>query len=123
MMQQYWRQFDSPKPDLSKQYWDIFAFTLPGAPPEWMTNTNGALLLFSQFEECSMMDLLNFRFIGDLNPGFKEICRVRADLNGLRGLLVKRMGVQKYYWTLNYKVGIRFGGTELEAFIEWEKKV
>jgi hypothetical protein len=61
--------------------------------------------------------------IDDLIPGFKQMCSVQADLSGLRGGLVQSMGTKGYYWTLNFDIGIRFGGTELEAFIEWKEGV
>ena len=51
------------------------------------------------------------------------MCSVQADLSGLRGLLVRTMGTSGYYWTLEFDIGIRFGGTELEAFIEWKEGV
>ena len=41
----------------------------------------------------------------------------------MRGLLIKEMGSKGYYWILKYRIGIRFGGTELEAFIEWTEGV
>ena len=47
---------------------------------------------------------------------------MQVDLNKFKKLLVKRKGVN-YYWTLDFDVCIRLGGTELEVFIEWKEKV
>lgn len=42
----------------------------------------------------------------------------------MRELLIqKQSSITGTYWEQNYKVGIRFGGTELSAFIEWEQNV
>jgi len=46
-----------------------------------------------------------------------------VNLSGLKGLLEKKVGANGYYWSLVFDIGIRFGGTELEAFIEWEEEV
>lgn len=66
---------------------------------------------------------LNFNLIDDLNPGFMQICTVRADLSGLRGRLTKKLGLNGTYWELSFTIGIRFGRTELEAFVEWDEEV
>ncbi|KAG8761842.1 hypothetical protein FRC11_012757, partial [Ceratobasidium sp. 423] len=55
---------------------------------------------------------------GYLAKGFEQICTVTADLSGLQGALTKRVGKRKYY-QLYFLVALRFGGTELKAFIEW----
>ena len=48
---------------------------------------------------------------------------MQADLSGKAGLLRKACGVKGNYWILEITVGIRFGGTELEAFVEWNEEV
>jgi len=48
---------------------------------------------------------------------------VQADLSGQKGLLHERSGAKGIYWILEYTIGIRFGGTELEAFVEWYERV
>ncbi|CAE6485381.1 unnamed protein product [Rhizoctonia solani] len=58
-----------------------------------------------------------------LEPGFHNVCTVVTDLSGMRGMLQQRRG--KYgdpYWVLRYDICIRFGRTELEAFLEWTEE-
>lgn len=69
------------------------------------------------------IDQLNCYLVGDLNPGFEQICSVRANLSGLRGRLTKKGGLNGAYWELSYVIGLRFGRTALEAFIEWDEEV
>jgi len=100
MRQSYVRMYDTPIPDLSAQREQIYAFTAwHGEAPYWVMDPNGGL-----------------------NIGFKEICTVQADLSRLQGLLSKKLGPDGYYWSLKYDIGIQFGGTELEAFIEWKEE-
>jgi molecular chaperone DnaK (HSP70) len=97
--QSYSRKYKTSRPNLSDHCGSIYAFTLPGHSSGWLRNING-----------------------DLNPGFKEICIVRANLNGLQGQLKQKRGLNGPYWKLSYVIGIRFGRTELEAFIEWDEE-
>lgn len=57
-------------------------------------------------------------------PGFRRICRVTGNLSNLSGALER--GIGQYgapYWYLKFEVCIRFGGTELEAYLEWKERV
>ncbi|EUC60257.1 heat shock 70 kDa protein 12A, partial [Rhizoctonia solani AG-3 Rhs1AP] len=57
-----------------------------------------------------------------LCPGFQDACTIRANLKNLEGALVSGMGRNgARYWTLRFNVCIRFGGTELESYLEWEE--
>ncbi|KAG9119683.1 hypothetical protein FRC07_005170 [Ceratobasidium sp. 392] len=59
---------------------------------------------------------------GVLLPGWKHECVVSADVQDLNGMLVKHESpVTGSYWTLSYRIAIRFGGTQLTAFIEWNE--
>ncbi|KAG8699049.1 hypothetical protein FRC11_013985, partial [Ceratobasidium sp. 423] len=59
---------------------------------------------------------------GLLLPGFRNVCRISADLNNLSGALERRTGNGgRVYWYLAFEVCIRFGGTELEAYLEWKE--
>ncbi|KAJ1303485.1 hypothetical protein OPQ81_011672 [Rhizoctonia solani] len=59
---------------------------------------------------------------GFLLPGFRNVCRISANLNNLSGALERRTGnAGKVYWYLAFEVCIRFGGTELEAYLEWKE--
>ena len=51
------------------------------------------------------------------------ICTISADLSRLSGALEQRSGADGIYWMLRFKVGIRFGGTELQAYLEWNEGV
>ncbi|CAE6473457.1 hypothetical protein ACGC1H_005422 [Rhizoctonia solani] len=59
---------------------------------------------------------------GLLLPGFRNVCCISADLNKLSGALERRTGnAGKVYWYLEFEVCMRFGGTELEAYLEWKE--
>ena len=60
---------------------------------------------------------------GSLTYGIENVCTISADLSGLSGALEKRRGSDGTYWALKYKVGIQFGGTELQAYLEWTQDV
>ena len=60
---------------------------------------------------------------GDLAHGFERVCTISADLSGLSGALEQCQGSNGLYWTLYYKIGIQFGGTELQAYLEWTEDV
>ncbi|KAF8337474.1 uncharacterized protein EI90DRAFT_3043110 [Cantharellus anzutake] len=45
------------------------------------------------------------------NVDGKLVCTVTADINV--------SGIRKKYWQLDFKIGIQFGGTELQAYLEW----
>ena len=60
---------------------------------------------------------------GNLAYGIENVCTISADLSGLSGALKQRRGSDGTYWTLTYKVGIQFGGTELQAYLEWREDV
>ncbi|KAH7336869.1 hypothetical protein B0J17DRAFT_718783 [Rhizoctonia solani] len=59
---------------------------------------------------------------GGFCPGFQDACMIRANLKQLEGALVYGVGARgARYWTLNFEVCIRFGGTELESYLEWKE--
>jgi hypothetical protein len=61
---------------------------------------------------------------GTLVNGFRNVCQITADLSNLSGALERKDGQSgKTYWYLGFDVCIRFGGTELEAFLEWKEFV
>lgn len=99
MREGYERLYDEPTPDLSEIRTSIYAWTGPDTEPEWMKEPNGEKI-----------------------RGFRNICDVQADLSGQKGLLHKKRGAKGIYWVLKYTIGIRFGGTELEAFVEWYER-
>lgn len=60
---------------------------------------------------------------GELNPGFRKVCQIQADLSGLSGTLQEKKGATGPYWTIDYDLAIKFGGTELQAFVQWTERV
>ncbi|CAE6431654.1 unnamed protein product, partial [Rhizoctonia solani] len=59
-----------------------------------------------------------------LLPGFRNVCRISANLKNLSGTLKRKTGKEdKLYWYLEFEVCIRFGGTELQAYLEWKEYV
>ncbi|CAE6455149.1 unnamed protein product [Rhizoctonia solani] len=77
---------------------DLIAYSSEGAP-EWVHSPNGTL--------CS---------------GFQSACTIQANLKNLEGALVSATGRHgSRYWILSFEICIRFGGTELESYLEWEE--
>jgi hypothetical protein len=52
------------------------------------------------------------------------VCRITGNLSNLSGALERKIGQHgNPYWYLEFEVCIRFGGTELEAYLEWKEYV
>lgn len=59
---------------------------------------------------------------GRTHSKFRTVCTLSADLRGLEGALERKTGEEgSAYWSLKCDVCIRFGGTELEAYLEWKE--
>ncbi|KAG8715500.1 hypothetical protein FRC09_016563 [Ceratobasidium sp. 395] len=57
---------------------------------------------------------------GVLYPGWMPVCTVSASFQDLNEIAVQQNSeITGSYWVLEYKIGIRFGGTQLSAYIEW----
>ncbi|CCO31393.1 hypothetical protein BN14_05434 [Rhizoctonia solani AG-1 IB] len=96
----YRHLYASPNPSLELYTLDLLAYS-GDDKPEWALDAADEIL-----------------------PGFQRSCTVRANLKNLQGALKSSIGINgNRYWTLNYDVCIRFGGTELEGYMEWEEKV
>lgn len=92
----YHRDYSSPTPNLEFFETSLFSYAGDGNP-RWVTDKNGG-----------------FR------TGFQKACTITADLSNLSGALERRIGVQeRKYWRVHFDICIRFGGTELEAYLEW----
>ncbi|CAE6446619.1 Heat shock 70 kDa protein 12A OS=Homo sapiens GN=HSPA12A PE=1 SV=2 [Rhizoctonia solani AG-1 IB] len=90
--------FNTPTPDLSNFEVTLISFSNNGEPM-WARDKRGVLA-----------------------NGFQNSCTISANLTNLSGALEPRIGVQgNKYWRLYFEVCIRFGGTELEAYLEWEE--
>ncbi|CUA72499.1 Heat shock 70 kDa protein 12B [Homo sapiens] [Rhizoctonia solani] len=94
----YRHLYATAHPDLELYTFDLLAYS-GDDKPEWALSPSGAML-----------------------PKFQNACTVRANLRNLQGALKSDIGPHgSRYWTLNYDVCIRFGGTELEGYMEWEE--
>ncbi|KAG8682041.1 hypothetical protein FRC08_015223, partial [Ceratobasidium sp. 394] len=94
----YRREYWTPNPELSHVNQDIYSYAFGGAP-KWTRNKTGGF-----------------------NSGFRKVCSITADISGLRGALRSEVGAGGVgYWSLTFAVCIRFGRTELEAFLEWSE--
>ncbi|CAE7195404.1 unnamed protein product, partial [Rhizoctonia solani] len=92
----YRHLYATPNPDLELYTFDLLAYS-GDDKPDWAFNLNGIML-----------------------PKFQHVCTIRANLRNLQGALKSAVGTHgSRYWTLNYDVCIRFGGTELEGYMEW----
>ncbi|KAH8922553.1 hypothetical protein BT69DRAFT_1334601 [Atractiella rhizophila] len=59
---------------------------------------------------------------GHLSSEFRQIATIHADLSALRAYLLLKQGIgQKSYYNVQFEVGIKFGTTELEAFVIWNE--
>ncbi|KAF8606749.1 hypothetical protein BDV93DRAFT_488634 [Ceratobasidium sp. AG-I] len=93
------RAFTSPHPDLEDFVVTLFAYSKDGVPG-WVRDKRAVL-----------------------NDGFQRSCTISANLTNLGGALEPRIGAHgEMYWRLYFEVCVRFGGTELEAYLEWEEK-
>lgn len=55
---------------------------------------------------------------------FRNVCTITANLNNLSGALEPNTGVHgRMYWSLDFDVCIRFGGTEWQAYLKWTEDV
>ncbi|KAG8792440.1 hypothetical protein FRC12_006087 [Ceratobasidium sp. 428] len=90
--------FSSPYPDLEDFEITLLSYSKQGQP-KWARNKKGT----QQF-------------------GFQKSCTITANLTNLSGALQPAIGVRgKLYWILDFNICIRFGGTELEAYLEWDE--
>ncbi|CAE6394322.1 unnamed protein product [Rhizoctonia solani] len=93
------RAYFRSNPKLESFHTSLIAYA-GDSPPFWATENQGTLLL----------------------DGFRRVCRISADLSKLSGALKRHTGrTGTTYWRLDFDVCIRFGGTELEAYLEWEE--
>ncbi|CAE6454000.1 unnamed protein product [Rhizoctonia solani] len=91
--------FNTANPDLSSFEISLISFSNNGEPM-WARDKRGVLA-----------------------NGFQNCCTISADLANMSGALEPRIGIHgNKYWRLYFEVCIRFGGTELEAYLEWEER-
>ena len=57
-------------------------------------------------------------------PNIRHVCTLSADLSGLQRFLKAQKGSQgQDFWTVSYKVDVRFGGTAIKAKMTWNEGV
>ncbi|KDQ09315.1 hypothetical protein BOTBODRAFT_37228 [Botryobasidium botryosum FD-172 SS1] len=61
--------------------------------------------------------------MSNLFPGFHEVCKVTANLAGLRDSLHEVRGPEGVVWLIKFKIALTFGATELRASILWQDKL
>ncbi|KAF8606754.1 hypothetical protein BDV93DRAFT_468345 [Ceratobasidium sp. AG-I] len=99
MRESYWRSYRTASPRLNNFTVTMFAFTAENETTNrWLRDKSGRI-----------------------NRGFEEICQVEADLSGMRQALKKKTGRDGDYYYLDFTMALQFGGTELQAFVEWEQ--
>ncbi|KAB5590692.1 Heat shock protein HSP70 [Ceratobasidium theobromae] len=58
----------------------------------------------------------------NLLPSFRKVCTITGDLRNVEDALERNIGLLgAEFWSLDVNVCIRFGGTELEANLEWKE--
>lgn len=114
----YWPQFSTNYPPLMNYRTKVYS-TDSASKLDFILDNQGYCLRQSM----RVWTRIDWTSLGSINPGFQEVCELSADLTALQGILTEQEGPSGNYWVLKFVVGIRFGGTELEAFIEWEKDV
>ncbi|CAE6485276.1 unnamed protein product [Rhizoctonia solani] len=88
--------YDTPNPQLNILRVCLMAYK-GNSRPEWVKNPHGKTL-----------------------NKFRNVCTIRADMGNVRGALkAKTSSSGSKYWKLSFSVCIRFGGTELESYLEW----
>ena len=61
---------------------------------------------------------------GNLLPHIRRVCRLSADLSGLRTSLTVQKGPKgQDFWTVAYRINVYFGGTALKARLTWYEAV
>jgi hypothetical protein len=66
----------------------------------------------------------SYNSTGNILPGIRLLCTLKADLSGLAHLLRPQTGLNgKKYWRVPVQLVIDFGGTKLRARLKWEEDV
>lgn len=115
------KTYDSATPELS--LFEVEIFSHPGEnEPEWAWSKQGKPSHMLPRFDTSLTTLWFIK--GLLLPNFRHVCTIEANLENLSGALAQGAGARGVtFWSLVFDVCIRFGGTKLEAFLEWEEDV
>jgi hypothetical protein len=88
--------------------------------PKWCDDVNGEQSRFNPF--LPKLNLVSLTAGGRL-PQLRRLCALKADLSGLEGSLKRLDGPAGTYYRVDFKVVVKFGGTQLQATIQWEEGV
>jgi hypothetical protein len=66
---------------------------------------------------------MNSFLAGSWLSDMRTLCTMTADLTGLRGSLRRQAGPSGVYYKVDFEVAVRFGGTQLQATIQWKEGV
>ncbi|KEP54004.1 heat shock 70 kDa protein 12A [Rhizoctonia solani 123E] len=95
--QSFFRTYSTPHPNLESIEIALYSYS-GNDQPKWLRSKGGSLL-----------------------KGFDNVCLITADLRSLAGALEAKIGPRGTYWGLLFWVCVRFGGTEISAYLEWEE--
>ncbi|CUA67153.1 hypothetical protein RSOLAG22IIIB_07231 [Rhizoctonia solani] len=95
--QSFFRTYSTPHPNLESIEIALFSYS-GNDQPKWLRSKGGSLL-----------------------RGFENVCLITADLRSLGGALEAKIGPRGTYWGLLFWVCVRFGDTEISAYLEWEE--
>ncbi|CAE6494346.1 unnamed protein product [Rhizoctonia solani] len=95
--QQFFRTYSTPRPNLESIEIALYSYS-GNDHPNWLRSKGGSLL-----------------------KGFENVCLITADLRSLSGALEAKIGPRGTYWGLLFWVCVRFGDTEISAYLEWEE--
>lgn len=113
----YYREYSTSTPHLPKLQ-ELLYSTYHPSSTQFMRDRQGV----SYMRRKGI--ITNIPRIGNLYKGFEEVCTVTADLQNFHGLLERKYSnTTGVYWKLDFQVCIRFGGTELSAYLEWVQNV
>jgi hypothetical protein len=86
--------------------------------------------VYSMYTQYSRLHSLLFRYLcdcvysGRTIPKMRELCTITADLSRLRSSLTMQDGANgARFWKVSFKVCVLFGGTRLQARLQWMEGV
>ncbi|CAE6367519.1 unnamed protein product [Rhizoctonia solani] len=100
--QSFFRTYSSANPNLENIEIALYSYS-GNDNPKWLRSNGGKYIR------------------GSLLKGFDNVCLITADLRSLSGALEAKIGPRGTYWGLLFWVCVRFGDTEINAYLEWEE--
>jgi hypothetical protein len=128
----YERLYDSPNPVMSQVKDRIYMYdqshSTAGNCPQWVLGPFGQHLYLKVPDSDGFLTC--FGIVGEILPGFQDVCTIEIDLSYMKSVLQRkkkpsRSCFQKSesHWVLNYRIAFTFGSTELKAFVIWDEHV